>query len=541
MDHRLTRLIAVASSSVLVLTILAAAPAAVRAGSTAYIGDGTGSGACDTPTYTTNGSADDVEFNTAVGLEYGSIDNILYVCPGTYDIEDQINVPGDLTIEGVSGAAATVLDSDGTSRILELFDDSIIRGLTFKDGDAGGGDGGAIYSHNYDLTVEDSVFVNNQGSDGGAISADGYLDLVLDSTFTNNHADDDGGAIFVNYDIFDDNVDGESGLIGNTFSGNTADDDGGAVVVNSDLESSSAISGNTFSNNVADEDENDSGRGGAVWVSDDTNGTFTSNTFSDNSAVYGGAVWVGGDIEELIGDNTFSGNTADEDGGAVYENEDFDGAVSDNIFSGNSAGGDGGAVFVLESITDTFSGNTFSGNTAGGDGGGVFQDSDGELYGTISGNRFISNTATEDGGGLHVQNLDGGGVITRNQFRTNTAGGNGGGAWLDDTGYAGPELAVVSGNMFRSNRAEGSGGGLYLYWTNTDVAPKNVTRNSFRSNRAGDIGGGIAIMGLQDCVPELTTRQAARAFKKNKYASNRASGSRRSMNVGADPCVADPF
>ena len=537
MDHRLTRLIAVASSSVLVLTILAAAPAAVRAGTTAYIGDGTGSGACDTPDYTTNGSADDVEFNDAVDGEYGDIDNILYVCPGTYDIEDQINVPGDLTIEGVSGAAATVLDSDGTSRILDLDGDSIIRGLTFKDGDADGGDGGAIYSDDYDLTVEDSIFVNNQGSDGGAISADGYLDLVLDSTFTNNHADDDGGAIFVGYNIYDDNGDGESGLIGNTFSGNTADDSGGAVFVNSDLEASSVISGNTFSNNVADEDENDSGDGGAVWVSDDTNGTFTSNTFSDNSAVYGGAVWVGGDIEELIGDNTFSGNTANEDGGALYTDEDFDGALSDNIFSGNSAGDDGGAVFVLESITDTFSGNTFSGNTAGGDGGGVFQDSDGELYGTISGNRFISNTATEDGGGLHLRNLSGDGVITRNQFRTNTAGGNGGGAWLDDTGEAGPELAIVSGNMFRSNRAEGSGGGLYLYWTDTEVAPKNVTRNSFRSNRAGDIGGGIAIMGVNGCVPELTTRQAARAFKKNKYASNRASGSRRSMNVGADPCV----
>ena len=538
MDSKLTRLIAVASSSVLVLTILAAAPAAVRAGTTAYIGDGTGSGPCDTPLYLTNGSADDVEFNDAVDGEDGSIDNILYVCPGTYDIEDYIEVNGALTIESVASAAATVLDSDGTSRILELFDDSIIRGLTFKDGNAGGGDGGAIYSHNYDLTVEDSVFVNNQGSGGGAIYAID-LDLVLGSTFTDNSADNDGGAIYVHQDIVDGNGDGESGLIGNTFSGNTADDDGGAVVVNSDLDSSSAISGNTFSNNVADKNTTGSGDGGAVWVRDDTNGTLTSNTFSDNSAVYGGAVWVGGDIEELIGDNTFSGNTADEDGGAVFENEDFDGALSDNIFSGNSAGDDGGAVFVLESITDTFSGNTFSGNTAGSDGGGIYQDGDdgGALSGTISGNRFVSNTATEDGGGLHLRNLSGDGVITRNQFRTNTAGGNGGGAWLDDTGEAGPELAVVSGNMFRGNRAEGSGGGLYLDWTDTDVAPKNVTRNSFRSNRAGDIGGGIAIMGVNNCVPELTTRQAARAFKKNKYASNRASGSRRSMNVGADPCV----
>ena len=451
MDHRLTRLIAVASSSVLVLTILAAAPAAVRAGTTAYIGDGTGSGACDTPDYTTNGSADDVEFNDAVDGEDGSIDNILYVCPGTYDIEDYIEVNGALTIESVAGAAATVLDSDGTSRILALYGDSIIRGLTFKDGDAGGGDGGAIYSGDYDLTVEDSIFVNNQGSDGGAISADGYLDLVLDSTFTNNHADDDGGAIFVDYNIYDDNGDGESGLIGNTFSGNTADDDGGAVHAEEDLSASSVISRNTFSNNVADSDLSGDGDGGAVSI-DDMDGSATGNEFTTNSAESGGAMRID------------------------------------------------------------------------------------DLQNSLSNNKFISNSAVGQGGGLRIDDIVETSVVSRNQFRGNTAGGDGGGAWIDDSSDDGSELAVVRGNMFRGNRAEGSGGGLYLYWTDTDVAPKNVTRNSFRSNRAGDIGGGIAIMGLQECVSELTTRQAARAFKKNKYASNRASGSRRSMNVGAEPC-----
>ena len=450
MDHRLTRLIAVASSSVLVLTILAAAPAAVRAGTTAYIGDGTGSGECDTPDYTTNGSADDVEFNTAVAEEDEDIDNILYVCPGTYDIEDEIEVPGDLTIEGVSGAAATVLDSDGTSRILDLDGDSIIRGLTFKDGNAGGGDGGAIYSDDYDLTVEDSVFVNNQGYNGGAIYAFD-LDLVLGSTFTDNSADLDGGAIFVDVDIVDGNGDGESGLIGNTFSGNTADDDGGAVHAEEDLSASSVISRNTFSNNVADSDLSGDGDGGAVSI-DDMDGSATGNEFTTNSAESGGAMRID------------------------------------------------------------------------------------DLQNSLSNNKFISNSAVGQGGGLRIDDIVETSVVSRNQFRGNTAGGDGGGAWIDDSSDDGSELAVVRGNMFRGNRAEGSGGGLYLYWTDTAVAPKYVTRNSFRSNRAGDIGGGIAIMGLQECVSELTTRQAARAFKKNKYASNRASGSRRSMNVGAEPC-----
>ena len=132
-------------------------------------------------------------------------------------------------------------------------------------------------------------------------------------------------------------------------------------------------------------------------------------------------------------------------------------------------------------------------------------------------------------------------MITRNQFRTNTAGGNGGGAWLDDTGYAGPELAVVSGNMFRGNRAVGNGGGMYVYWTDTLDAPENMTGNTYRTNRAGGIGGGIAIMGInQDgpaCNPELTTRKAARVFRMNRFAANRAAGSRQTANVGAVPCV----
>ena len=452
MDHRLTRLIAVASSSVLVLTILAAAPAAVRATTQIYIGDGTGSGDCAPGVldFETDGSDDNLVFDVAANAAGGSLNNILYVCPGTYDITEDIDVSSDLTIVGVAGAAATVLDSDGTSRILDLDGDSIIRGLTFKDGNAGGGDGGAIYSDDYDLTVEDSVFVNNQGYNGGAIYAFD-LDLVLGSTFTDNSADLDGGAIFVDVDIVDGNGDGESGLIGNTFSGNTADDDGGAVHAEEDLSASSVISRNTFSNNVADSDLSGDGDGGAVSI-DDMDGSATGNEFTTNSAESGGAMRID------------------------------------------------------------------------------------DLQNSLSNNKFISNSAVGQGGGLRIDDIVETSVVSRNQFRGNTAGGDGGGAWIDDSSDDGSELAVVRGNMFRGNRAEGSGGGLYLYWTDTAVAPKYVTRNSFRSNRAGDIGGGIAIMGLQECVSELTTRQAARAFKKNRYASNRASGSRRSMNVGAEPC-----
>jgi predicted outer membrane repeat protein len=529
MDTKLTRLIAVASSSVLVLTILAAAPAAVRAGTTAYIGDGTGSGECDTPDYLTDGSADDVEFNTAVAAEDGDIENILYVCPGTYDIGANIYVPSHLTIESVAGAAATVLDSDGTSRILQLDGDVIIRGLTFKNGGALVVSGGAILSDNLgDLTVEDSVFINNQGytggaiyvngviiirsstftgnsalEDGGAVHAADDLELVIDSEFSGNTSGGYGGAIYVDNDVLDMDSDGQSGFINSTFSGNeSTGDGGGAIWLDEDLEASAVILGSEFLNNTAD------GYGGAVRIYD----------------AYGS-----------VSDNTFTGNSAADGGGALHVEGDLDAAMSSNIFEGNEAQ-DGGAVQIDDDflISAVITQNTFL-NNVGDDGGAI--DFDGLVAGTISSNKFIGNYATGDGGAIDADDIVASTVITRNTFLRNTSEDDGGALWLDDATGDESDLAVISGNMFRSNRATGDGGGIYIRFDDTTMAPKFVTRNSFRSNRAGGIGGGIAIMGLFECVPEITTRQAARAFKKNKYTSNRASGSRRSMNVGAVPCV----
>ena len=486
MDSKLTRLIAVASSSVLVLTILAAAPAAVRATTQIYIGDGTGSGECGTPDYLTDGSADEVEFNTAVDAEDGDIDNILYVCPGTYDIENEITVDGDLTIESVAGAASTILDADGGNRILRIFGDAIVRGLTFKDGQAlGASDGGAIYSEESDLTVEDSVFINNSADDGGAINHDNYseevlvvrrsvfsenlsrddggaifveedLDLVIDSEFLDNVSQDEGGAIRADEDLRDWDEDGESGIIGSTFSGNRSEDSGGALYLDDDIESDSLITGNTFSDNAANTDNGFEGSGGGIHIDEDVFGSITENTFTNNTAVNGGGLSI---------------------------NESLDG--------------------------------------------------------TVSLNKFIGNAAEEDGGGLWVEILTHDSVVTRNQFRGNTAAEDGGGAWFND-GYFETlsHLAIVNGNVFRGNRAEANGGALFLDWRETDVVPASMTRNSFRSNRAGGMGGAIAILGLKDCSPALATRQAARAFKKNKFASNRATESRRTKNVGAVPCEA---
>ena len=124
-------------------------------------------------------------------------------------------------------------------------------------------------------------------------------------------------------------------------------------------------------------------------------------------------------------------------------------------------------------------------------------------------------------------------------------GGRGGVAaltLLDDDGNDETAAAIVSANTFSGNRAVRNGGGMYVYWTDTLDAPENMTGNTDRTNRAGGIGGGIAIMGINQkefpaCNPELTTREAARVFRMNRFAANRAAGSRQTANVGAVPCV----
>ena len=492
--HRITALI---SSLALLAGLFVYAPQGVRALDPVYIGPAGGSGECASPLYETDGSADDEQFQTAVNAQDGDIDNILYVCPGTYDIDAEIIVVDSLTIEGVSGAAATVLDASGIGySILGADSNLIIRGLTFKDGTAT--NGGAIYVQG-DLTVEDSAFTNNVASnDGGAINIQGDLDLVADSTFTDNEATSGyGGALYVHWDLY---------IVSDSeFTENSASQ-GGAIHVNTDL---GLVADSTFTDNEATD-----GNGGAIFA-DDLD-LIESSLFSKNSASFGGgAVFVDDDVEDF------------NDNGAA-------GLIS-NIFEGNEAQ-DGGAVQIEDNfrIDAAITRNTFLNNT-GDDGGAI--DFDGAVRGPISSNKFIGTYATGDGGALDADDIVSSTVITGNLFSRNTSEDDGGAMWLDDSTGDGAELAVINGNTFRGNRATGDGGGIYMSFMDSDFVPTYVTRNSFRSNRAGGVGGGIAIMGLAGCAPELTTRQAARAFKKNKYASNRATGSRRTANVGAVPCV----
>jgi len=519
--HRLTALM---SSLALLAGLFVYAPQSVRALDPVYIGPGGGSGECAAPDYTTDGNADDEQFQSAANFMEGDIDNILYVCPDTYDIDTWIAVNGPLTIASVSGAANTILDAtENVERIIGFYDDAVVVGLTFQNAFTDW-EGAAIYA-GLSLTVRDSIFLNNEsGVEGGAIDFSGdAVSIVTGSTFIENRAPR-GGAINHDYDL--------------------------------DL-----VAGSTFTDNEAT-----GGRGGAINVDGDVHDIdvdgasgFIDNTFINNSAeLSGGALFVDGVFSgSIMSKNTFKGNAAGtaRSGGAFFLNDDFENGsqMIDNVFSGNTAGHDGGAVMLYWDMDEgtLISGNTFSNNKAdldddnNGEGGGLQIDD--WLAGTITNNKFLNNEAGY-GGGLYSEDLNGTAVITMNTFRSNVATTDGGGIWFDDNGYESSELAIFTKNSFRGNRASDNGGALYLSFTNTEVAPRFFTRNMYRGNRAA-FGGAIAFQGFGsfdvgevagDCSLPLTSSQTAiRIFRKDRFASNRATRSRQTANVGLMACETD--
>ena len=523
--HRITALV---SSLALLAGLFVYAPQSVRAADPIYIGPGGGSGECAVPDYITNGSADNEDFEDAADSQDGDIDNILYVCPGTYDMDDIVQVHGDLTIASVSGAASTILDaSESNVRILRAHEVALtIIGLTFQNAETPDR-GAAIYASD-DLIIQDSIFLNNHSWElGGAIYIhNDDASTITGSTFIENGSNDNGGAIYSRFDI--------DLIEDSTFTDNTTGTSGGAIDAENDIE---LIANSRFSGNTA-------ARGGALYVALDVFEIHQSE-FSENHATagYGGAIFIEDDLD-LIASSSFSNNSAAQGGGAIFVNaqlEDVSGnfaaGLVSNIFEGNEAL-DGGAIQIdgVFSAEATIENNTFL-NNIGEDGGAI--DFDDDAAGTISGNRFIGNHANGRGGAIRVDDTVASTVITQNTFANNSSVLDGGAVWLDDSGNEGSALAIVTANTFSGNRAEANGGGMYLYWTDTSVVPSEMTRNTFSRNRAGGIGGGIAIMGLDSCSPELSTKMAVRAFKRNRFTSNRGTGPRQTANVGAVPCV--PF
>ena len=169
------RALSALTATALLAGLLVGTPSAVRAGGTIYVGpgsDGSG-GSCAHPDY--GASTVDATFAIYSAINDGDPD-VVYLCAGTYGLVNTVSINREVTIQGAS-AGSVILTPDGFDGTLLMVQvDATISDITIdgasKNWGVGDGNGAAILAwNNVTLTVNDSVFTNNEAGEGG-----GHLD-----------------------------------------------------------------------------------------------------------------------------------------------------------------------------------------------------------------------------------------------------------------------------------------------------------------------------------------------------------------------------
>ncbi|MEL7484203.1 MAG: choice-of-anchor Q domain-containing protein [Planctomycetota bacterium] len=371
--------------------------------------------------------------NPAVsGLSPG---DIIELSPGTYfnSGDYEVTVP-DITIRGL-GAAPVTLDQFGTGRIFTVSVGAsgsfTLENLRLINGDAGAGDGGAVFfGDGGTLTLIGCEFDNNTATRGGAIWAVNTAVVMQDCTLTGNSASSFGGAL-------------------RSAGGGDASD-------------SVTITGSTFTNNAAN-----GGNGGN-----------------------GGAIDHAGSVSPLtIVDSTFSGNTCTGTGGAVFTVNPTTVVVTGSMFSDNASLGtasqDTGGLFISNASDVTVRDCDFVRNLCPGSGGGLrFSGSSGRVIDS----RFVENEASS-GGAFQVLG-DASAEIYNCAFIGNSALREGaelgrGGAIIANASTIEASLFVYN-SIFDGN--SGTGGGAIDAAAESNVT---VVNSTFVNNTSDEFGSAI--------------------------------------------------
>ncbi|MEC4812706.1 MAG: choice-of-anchor Q domain-containing protein [Scytonema sp. PMC 1069.18] len=292
------------------------------------------------------------------------------------------------------GGSLTVSDSIFDGNDGSIADDGFSGGAIATHGS--GGEPGFDPGNGF-LQIEDSQFTNNKGVAGGAVySLLGPL-TIENSVFKDNESTGDGGAIFTDgANSAPRNGKGGQIIIRNTVvENNKAKGQGGGLFLwtyNPDevlIEGSRIVDNSTTFGGIY----NDSKAGG-VRVA---NGKLTirNSTIANNTTdKQGGGLWVDSPLGVTIDNSTFSGNKAKLDQGGAITFNTPDGTpvkITNTTFANNSTGRDAGAIWSHGGNSDdiTLINTIFAGNTAAV---------------TKQGN---TNFQLKDGGGNFVENIVG--------------------------------------------------------------------------------------------------------------------------------------
>ncbi|QIZ69533.1 DUF4347 domain-containing protein [Oxynema aestuarii] len=327
--------------------------------------------------------------------------------PVTFTLRNAIVADGKTTQNGEEGAGAGIRTDNRTTLIVENSQfinnfangeggGAIFGGWRSKNtiansrfegnGSSGNGTsgktergGGAIaVKSESQTTVTDSEFTNNQGTLGGAINTLLGGLTVETSIFLNNDSLSNGGigyggAIYT--DGASDLNDPDSGTIAirnSHFEGNTGQGQGGALFLYVYNPDRVVVENSTIVNNTVLEAANGDALGGGVRIG---NGDvrITNTTIANNRAYsQGGGLWLGESATLSMVNSTFSGNRAESAdgnsglGGAMMLNhkDGFNATIDHTTVANNYAGFQGGAFWGNGNRT-TLSNSIFDRNTAG--------------------------------------------------------------------------------------------------------------------------------------------------------------------------------
>ena len=240
----------------------------------------------------------------AAGIDSAAYGDTVLVGCGVYEETDIAMKSGVKLLGSTGDPSCVVIDGAASGRLFSIvFCDSTteIAGITFRDGYAMAGDGGAVYLGGYMNPAHP---------------------LFRGCRFEENRAYARGGAVFV-YDQC------RPRFIGCVFNENDCTDVGGAVATGANAD---------------------------PWFEDCV---FTGNHSTQN----GGAVNIG-DASSTFRRCDFQGNVADHMGGALAMNGFGGAAVDTCLFAGNSAENAGGALFCGNYSYGSLHGCTIVGNSA---------------------------------------------------------------------------------------------------------------------------------------------------------------------------------
>ena len=292
------------------------------------MGGGGGSGEPEpTVTVVTNGGT---TIQAALAQSTNDYDIVL-VEAGTYLITNDIDFSSNVVLLiSADGPSDTVIDADGTTRVIE-FEDPVtshasIRGFTITGGSKGKG-AGIRLKENANPTIVSCIISNNNATeDGGGVWCENASPEFRNCTFVDNQAEDDGGGVFCK--------DGGTPRFSSCyFTVNLAKDNGGGLCFKDS--STGTVSSCTIAGNTAYD------HGGGIYCKQ-ASPSIESCLVSDNTAIDGGGIGCNSSQVSVVGCQIID-NWAHVDGGG-FRAKDSQPILRSTIIARNRAFGHGGGV-----------------------------------------------------------------------------------------------------------------------------------------------------------------------------------------------------